>query len=121
MNLPATALTFLPSFAGLYAGHESLFQPHTGVSLPYVHVHCFSTKSEDHIKEGLEITGIISKMLGTEMRLREGEVGKVDRGDLEKLAENEVVVQDVRDVAPLKRMFCASFRLPAEVSFRKQV
>ncbi|KFY20208.1 hypothetical protein V491_03905 [Pseudogymnoascus sp. VKM F-3775] len=122
MNLPATALTFLPAFRGLYAGHEELFAPHTATKLPMVHVHCFSTKSDDNVREGIEISGIVSKMLGVGMEF-EGEVEKVE-GDPRKrkeavgeVAEGKVRVHDVRDVAPLKRMFCASFRIPAEVAF----
>jgi tRNA (guanine37-N1)-methyltransferase len=101
MNLPASAISFLPSFRGLYAGHESTFAPHTSTKLPMVHVHCFSTKSEDNVREGIDICERISAMLGVTIRPD----------------DEEVTIHDVRDVAPLKRMFCASFRLPAEVAF----
>jgi tRNA (guanine37-N1)-methyltransferase len=124
MNLPATALTFLPAFRGVYAGQEALFAPHTATRLPMVHAHCFSTKSEDNVREGHEIAGIVSEMLGVEMAF-EGAVEKVE-GDPGKraaaageVADGKVRVHDVRDVAPLKRMFCASFRIPAEVAFAK--
>lgn len=109
MNLPATALSFLPSFSGLYAGHESLFAPHTNTKLPMVHAHCFSTKSEDNVREAKEIAARVAEELGCEMRPGDGDV------------EGQVTVYEVRDVAPKKRMFCASFRLPAEVAFRKRV
>ncbi|KAF2751038.1 guanine(37)-N1-methyltransferase [Sporormia fimetaria CBS 119925] len=113
MNLPASALTFLPSFVGLYShipGHpveeiKKMFFPHTETRLPWVHVYCFSTKSEDNVAETKEICETISKMLGTEIK-PESEGGAV-------------TVHDVRDVAPKKRMFCASFRLPEEVVFRE--
>ncbi|KAK2624339.1 hypothetical protein QTJ16_006289 [Diplocarpon rosae] len=104
MNLPATAISFLGSFNGLYGGHESLFAPHTGTKLPMVHVHCFSTKSEDNVKETKEICERISEVLEWEVR----------PGD------EELTVYEVRDVAPKKRMFCASFRLPREVAFRER-
>jgi tRNA (guanine37-N1)-methyltransferase len=105
MNLPATAISFLPSFRGLYAGHETLFAPHTETKLPMVHVHCFSTKSDDNVREGIDICERISEMLGVTIR----------PGD------EEVSIHDVRDVAPQKRMFCASFRLPAEIAFAQSV
>jgi tRNA (guanine37-N1)-methyltransferase len=111
MNLPATAIAFLPSFSGLYATQEQLFEPHTQTKLPMVHVHCFSTKSDDNVKEGLEIAERVSKELGVEMR-----VGKEEEMGLEGV----VYVREVRDVAPKKRMFCASFRVPKEVAFRSR-
>jgi tRNA (guanine37-N1)-methyltransferase len=104
MNLPATAIDFLGSFNGLYQGHEQLFEPHTSTKLPMVHVHCFSTKSEDNVREGIEICERISEKLGYVVR----------PGD------KELVIHEVRDVAPKKRMFCASFRLPGEVAFRER-
>lgn len=102
MNLPATAISFLPAFSGLYHGHESLFTAQTDRKLPMVHVHCFSTKSEDNARETVDICQRISTELGYVISPR-------DEG---------LVIHDVRDVAPLKRMFCASFRLPEEVAFR---
>ncbi|KAL8643163.1 MAG: hypothetical protein Q9228_000225 [Teloschistes exilis] len=104
LNLPASATTFLPSFIGLYAGHEHLFEPHTETQLPMVHVYCFSTKSDDNKAEEEKIRSEVSEQLGCRM----GGVGR-----------EEMEIWDVRDVAPQKRMFCASFRLPAEVAFRK--
>ena len=106
LNLPASAITFLPSFIGLYAGREELFTPKTNVRLPIVHVYCFSTKSDDNKEEGIKICKQVSEQLKYEMK----------PGSIE--TEGEAHVWDVRDVAPLKRMFCASFRLPAEVAFR---
>lgn len=106
LNLPASAITFLPSFIGLYAGREELFAPIADAKLPIIHVHCFSTKSDDNKEEEMKICNEVSEQLGYEMR----------PGDTE--TEGEVQVWDVRDVAPLKRMFCASFRLPREVAFR---
>ncbi|RFU34301.1 hypothetical protein B7463_g2005, partial [Scytalidium lignicola] len=104
MNLPATAIDFLLSFSGLYEGQERLFGPDTENKLPMVHVHCFSTKSDDNIREGIDICERVSEKLGYVI----------------KPTDEEVVIYDVRDVAPQKRMFCASFRLPAEVAFRKR-
>lgn len=102
MNLPATATTFLDAFVGIYRGQEELFSPHTETELPMIHVHCFSTKSDDNLAEETKICAEISQRLGF----------TISRGD------REVQIWDVRDVAPQKRMFCASFRLPPEVAFR---
>ncbi|MCJ1227893.1 tRNA(m(1)G37)methyltransferase [Toensbergia leucococca] len=102
LNLPATALTFLPAFIGLYRTHESLFYPHTDIKLPLIHVYCFSTKSDGNVEEKVKICKELSRYLEYVI----------------KPEDPEVEICDVRDVAPQKRMFCASFRLPAEVAFR---
>ena len=72
--------------------------------MPLIHVYCFSTKSDDNKAEEAKICGEISKQLEYEFTGTE---------------TAEMEIWDVRDVAPQKRMFCASFRLPAEVAFRK--
>jgi tRNA (guanine37-N1)-methyltransferase len=100
LNLPATALTFLDAFVGVYHGLETLFTPHTKTELPLIHVYCFDTKSDDHVEEKKRICAHISQRMDYNM------------------PSEQVELHDVRDVAPNKRMFCASFRLPAEVAFR---
>lgn len=56
------------------------------------------------MKEGIEICERISEKLGS----------------IVKPGDEELTIHEVRDVAPKKRMFCASFRLPAEVAFRER-
>ncbi|KAF5013846.1 hypothetical protein FDECE_177 [Fusarium decemcellulare] len=104
MNLPASAIEFLHNYRGLYHGHEELFAPHTETKLPMVHAHCFSVKAEDDTPLK-DICERIHKEIGM----------MLEPGDPEN--EGEVLIYDVRDVAPAKRMFCASFRLPREVAF----
>ncbi|KAI1368707.1 Met-10+ like-protein-domain-containing protein [Xylaria arbuscula] len=104
MNLPASAITFLSHFRGLYAGREHLFTPNTSVKLPMVHVHCFAAKAEGDAPM-LDVCERISAELGVPIRLGDPEV------------PGEAAVLEVRAVAPNKRMFCASFRVPTEVAF----
>lgn len=110
MNLPASAVTFLPSFIGLYSSllNESLNPPtrHSDLPLPMIHCHTFGVKPErpeDVIPEEIKICEEISKQLGAGI----------------KRTDPEVTIHNVRDVAPRKTMFCASFRLPEEVAWRK--
>ena len=83
-----------------------MFAPHTSTKLPMIHVYCFNTKSDDNKEEEIKICKEISEHLMHEMK----------PGNPENAGEVEI--WDVRDVAPLKRMFRASFRLPKEVAFR---
>ncbi|KAF3769071.1 hypothetical protein M406DRAFT_249769 [Cryphonectria parasitica EP155] len=116
MNLPASATEFLPHFRGLYAGHESLFAPHTATKLPVVHVHCFALKSDEDVPR-IDVAERVSRELGSTVvwdGVKDTPGGKAGEGDLE---EGMVGVHLVRDVAPAKSMYCASFRLPADVAF----
>lgn len=121
MNLPASAITFLPSFIGLYskkiepslapsgskAGElptnpRHLFKPFTTTALPMIHVYCFSTKSDDNVRETKAICEEISKQL--EFTITPD--------------TPELTITNVRGVAPNKCMFRASFRLPESVAFK---
>jgi tRNA (guanine37-N1)-methyltransferase len=106
MNLPATALDFLPSFIGLYPpALRARLAPADLDRLPLIHVYCFSTKSDDNVAEGIKICAEISARLEHVLK-----PGTIEDGHVE--------VHDVRDVAPKKRMFVASFFLPRAVAFR---
>ncbi|KAF9879120.1 Met-10+ like-protein [Colletotrichum karsti] len=104
MNLPASAYTFVHHYRGIYKGREELFEPHTSVKLPMVHVHCFALKSDDEVPLN-DILQRVHDELGVRFRL----------GDADN--HGEMTIYNVRDVAPKKRMFCASFRIPPEVAF----
>lgn len=116
MNLPASATEFLPNFRGLYAGCEDLFSPKTGTKLPVVHVHCFALKSDDDGPR-LDVAERVSKELGVTLvwdGVKDTPGGKAGEGELE---DGKVAVHLVREVAPAKSMYCATFRLPAGVAF----
>lgn len=106
MNLPATAVDFLPDFIGLHAGREALFQPRNSAKLPMVHCYCFGPKSDDEQEDLAEARKLIWETVSSKLGCT------INQHD----ADTELY--DVRDVAPNKRMFCATFRLPADVAFR---
>lgn len=104
MNLPASALSFLPSFVGLYPPEARvLFASSGSAQLPMLHVYCFQPKLKPEEASRTDICEEITKYLGA----------KVSPDD------DDVDIIDVRDVAPNKRMFCASFRLPEAVAFEE--
>ncbi|KAK5045837.1 hypothetical protein LTR84_008930 [Exophiala bonariae] len=106
MNLPATAIEFLDAFTGVYQGREAEFSPQTNTKLPFIHLYLFQAKYEDDREELEEICQRISQHLG----------GQVRRDD----PELDVNIRYVRLVAPNKKMYCASFRIPASVAFAQQ-
>jgi len=61
-------------------------------------------KSGDNVRANTEICQRISESLGYEIQL----------------GDEELLIYEVRDVSPKKRMFCASFRLPDRVAFRSR-
>lgn len=122
MNLPASALTFLPSFIGLYAGHETLFFPHTNTPLPLIHLYCFvSTNRTD--ADSSEYAAAVRTQLCSDIaaQLSCDDFGHTETVNPATVNYGQLVITDVRDVSPSKRMYCASFRLPAEVAFRRDV
>ncbi|KAJ5549342.1 tRNA(m(1)G37)methyltransferase [Penicillium frequentans] len=112
MNLPATAIEFVDAFQGVYAGHEELFAPNTAQLLPMVHVYCFSGHSDNEVDDHIDICQRLSERIGYTIT-HEDRVGGTGNEAI------ELAIHNVRLVSPNKQMFCASFRLPAEVAFRK--
>lgn len=112
MNLPATAIEFLDAFIGVYAGREDLFSPNTSKPLPMIHVYCFSGHSENELDDHVDICNRISERIGHTIT-PEDRVGGTGNQDV------QLEMHNVRLVSPNKQMFCASFRLPREVAFKK--
>lgn len=112
MNLPATAIEFLDAFPGVYAGKESLFAPYTPQVLPMIHVYCFSGHSENELDDHVDICQRISERIGYTITPDDKAGGSGNQ-------ELELEIHNVRLVSPKKQMFCASFRLPKEVAFKK--
>ena len=107
MNLPAIAVEFLPDFVGLYQGQESIFYSQGGAKLPLIHCYCFGPKSDDEEKDREVANSDIWETIEAKLKCQ------IDRQD------SDTELSDVRDVAPNKSQYCATFRLPADVAFRR--
>lgn len=107
MNLPSTAIDFVQDFKGLYAGHTALFEPHTDIKLPLIHCYCFGPKKEEGDNDNMAAKELICEQISEKL------------GFPVSLESPDTEIFDVRDVAPNKSQFCATFRLPSEVAFRE--
>ncbi|KAF2634931.1 guanine(37)-N1-methyltransferase [Massarina eburnea CBS 473.64] len=111
MNLPASAVTFLSDFIGLYARipklpvseARKLFAPHTETKLPMIHVYCFGTKTDDQDAAEKELCGVVSGYLESTITPQ----------------TPDTHIKNVREVSQNRNMYCVSFRLPEEVAFRE--
>ncbi|KAK6383873.1 tRNA(m(1)G37)methyltransferase [Exophiala oligosperma] len=103
MNLPATAIEFLDAFKGVYHNRQTEFAPYTSRKLPFIHLYLFQAKYATEEEECQEICERISENIGAEVKLTDPEL--------------EMSIRYVRLVAPKKKMFCASFRIPAATAF----
>ncbi|GAA5871834.1 hypothetical protein JCM3774_000314 [Rhodotorula dairenensis] len=103
MNLPASALTFLDAFRGLYrplydqvGEDEAKKAIEEAGGLPIVHCYCFTKEIEGAVED---ICQRATEVLGF----------KVHPG------LQDFAVRFVRDVAPKKEMYCLEFRLTEEM------
>lgn len=108
MNLPASAVEFLPAFRGIYGQYPDLVASMDQLTMPLIHVYCFGFTDNGDEAAQRDVCAQISERLAYEIR----------PGDHEN--KDEATVYDVRDVAPLKHMFCATFRLPPRVAFARK-
>ena len=121
MNLPASAIGFLGAFRGVYRGREPLFEPHTATALPMIHVYCFVSQQEAAATTtALQGTTHGSASRGMDLDGAKREVCRRISEEISCTITPETAGTDiipVRDVSASKEMYCASFRLPAQVAF----
>ena len=97
MNLPATAVEFLDVFRGIFSCIP--VESRSVISMPHIHCYCFVKAGSAEEQESATLEAV-AKHLG-----------------VDKLEQNDSVVEQVRSVAPHKTMMRASFRLPHQVAY----
>lgn len=105
MNLPASATNFLPDFAGLY-GFLKKDDVHLTAPLPMIHCYCFGPKIEPQPGSQAAAEQAVCDELSEKLQFTI------------RPTDPEMEIYDVRNVAPNKSQFCATFRLPMEVAYR---
>lgn len=105
MNLPDSAIDFLGNFVGLYSKDVDA---NIKKVMPWIHVHCFEKYGND---EDLSMEELYSR---------------VHARILKSMDTNSTILPIetmsfhlVRKVSPTKPMFCVSYKLPAELAYKK--
>ncbi|MES1915518.1 MAG: hypothetical protein MHM6MM_007447, partial [Cercozoa sp. M6MM] len=91
MNLPASAIDFCDVFHGTYADDD---REYSQDDMPLVHVYCFA-RGESKVEQQADVQERIARTLGVSV---------------------DCTARWVRNVAPYKDMYCATFRLPLAVA-----
>ena len=108
MNLPGSALEFLDAFVGLGNARSAGGWPEA--RLPLVHCYCFSRGAVGQVNGDTDAV--------KEAGFHDDILARAEAAMGARPAQYEIA--DVRDVAPGKRMFCLSFRLPKEIAYAEK-
>ncbi|SMN19726.1 similar to Saccharomyces cerevisiae YHR070W TRM5 tRNA(m(1)G37)methyltransferase, methylates a tRNA base adjacent to the anticodon that has a role in prevention of frameshifting [Maudiozyma saulgeensis] len=104
MNLPDSAIDFLGNFVGIYSNEQDSEKK----IMPWIHVHCFEKYGND---EDLTMEELYSRV-----HLR---ILKSMNTTSAILPIETMSFHLVRKVSPTKPMFCVSYKLPAELAYKK--
>lgn len=104
MNLPDSAIEFLPAFIGVFNNSEyRQFTAQAEFELPDIHVYCFQNFLSDEQPTIEELQQKVHYRIVEQLKY--------------EIPYADISFHLVRKVAPNKIMFCASFQLPEKVAF----